>query len=81
MAIPRYSPPLERIKEEYSRKIRMRMRAEKRKARLKPCKPIPDNSTPWVENPGTLSDLWEISCGVQSLVDRFQKWHTDSKTS
>lgn len=82
MAIPRYSPPLERIREEYSRMV-----ARKVMARRRPPRPeeslskIMDNSTPWVENPQTYDDLWFISTSVQQLVDTFHKWRVPSTPS
>ena len=71
MAIPRYAPPLERIKEEYARMVQRRVMAKRRPPRPQPKAPIPDNSTPWVENPKTIGELMEIAKSVQALVDKW----------
>jgi len=71
MAIRRYSPPLEQVKEEYSRMVRDRVMARRRPRRTESKHRIPDNSTPWVENPKTVGDLWEIAQSVQGLIDQW----------
>ncbi len=71
MPFPRYSPPLERIREEYSRMVRTRLMARKRPARNAGLRPIPDNSTPWHDDPRTVSDLLEIGHSVQRFVDEW----------
>ena len=71
MAIPRYSPPLERIKEEYSRMVRRKVMAARRPPTEKPRTPIPDNSTPWIENPTTIADLLFISDRVRELEEQW----------
>ena len=81
MAIRRYSPPLQQVKEEYSRMVRDKVMARRRPPRTEPKHRIPDNSTPWVENPRTFDDLWTISCSVQELVEKFQKWRVPSTLS
>ena len=66
----RYSPPIERVKEEYSRMIARRLMMKKRGPR--PAHPrTPDNSEPWNANPRTVGDLWEIAQQVQAVVDQW----------
>lgn len=84
MALPRYSPPIERIKEEYSRMIARRVMAARRPPRppgWKPGPKIPDNSVPWVENPRTVADLWEIAQCVGRCVKEVQQWQAPSAHS
>lgn len=72
MAIRRYSPPLERIKEEYARQVREKVMARRRPPRpLNPAHPIPDNSTPWLEQPRTVGDFLFIARCVQDLVEQW----------
>lgn len=74
-----YSPPLHRIKEEYSAMLRSKARIAK--LGPQPKNRIPDNSEPWIENPKTLADFWEIACRVSELEQRYTQWKPDSKTS
>lgn len=72
MAIRRYSPPLERVREEYSRMVRRKVMARRHPPRPEePRSKITDNSTPWVENPRTIADFLEIGLSVQRLVDKW----------
>jgi hypothetical protein len=69
MPIKRYMPSSESIKEEYAREVRRKLRERKHGPR--PKSRITDNSTPWMENPRTVSDLWEIAQNVQALADKW----------
>lgn len=80
MALRRYSPPIERVKEEYSRMIARRMMRKKRGPRPEHPR-TPDNSEPWIANPKNVDDLWEIAQCVQRRVDEFQKWRQLSSNS
>ena len=80
MALRRYSPPIERVKDEYSRMLARRRMMALRGPRPK-HPPTPDNSEPWIANPKTIDDLWEIAQCVQRRVDEFQKWRQPSSNS
>ncbi len=73
MALRRYTPPIRRLQEDYSAEIaRRRMRALR--GPRKPGPKIPDNSEPWIRNPRTVDELWQISQWVQERVDQIQSW-------
>ena len=79
MAIRRYSPPIERVKRDYAM---MTSRRYMRKLRgPRPPSNIPDNSEPWIRDPKTIDDLWEISRLVQERVDEFFAWRSPSNNS
>lgn len=80
MPLPRYSPPIERVKEEYARKVAWELMQKKRGPR--PPRPkIPDNSEPWIAEPKTVDDLWEISECARRRVEEFEKWRSPSSGS
>ena len=64
-----YSPPLDRIRQEYAREVRRRLRVQKSGPR--PSSKITDNSVPWIERPRTVAELWEIAQSVQNLVNKW----------
>lgn len=66
MAFPQYRIPVERLKEEYSRRI-----VHARMRRIRPPVPpseITDNSEPWIRNPSSVAEFWEIACKVNETV-------------
>lgn len=69
MPIKRYSPPLDRIKEEYARDVRRKLREQKHGAR--PKSKITDNSAPWIERPRSVAELWDIAQSVQQLANKW----------
>lgn len=70
MALRRYSPPIERVKDEYSRMLaRRRMMALRGPRQKHP--PTPDNSEPWIANPQTVEELWGVAQEVQALVEKW----------
>ncbi len=82
MAVRRYSPPLERVKEEYARQVRAKVMARRRPPRSAvPACPIPNNSTPWLGHPRTYDDLWYISTSALQLVDAFHARRVPSTNS
>jgi hypothetical protein len=70
MPLRRYSPPIERIREEYARECARRAMRLRRGPRP-PAPKIPDNSEPWIANPKTVGDLWEIAQCVQRTVEKW----------
>ena len=70
MALRRYSPPIERVKDEYSRMLARRRMMALRGPRPK-HPPTPDNSEPWIANPKTVEELWSIAEEVQALVEKW----------
>lgn len=80
MALRRYTPPIRRLQEEYSADMWRRWRQAKRGPR-KPGPKIPDNSEPWVAEPKTVDDLWQIACWVDECVEEFLLWRQPSNNS
>ena len=70
MALRRYSPPIERVKDDYSRMLARRRMMALRGPRAK-HPPTPDNSEPWIEEPKTVEELWSIAQEVQALADKW----------
>ena len=74
-----YIRPLHRVKEEYSAMLRSKKRIAKLGPR--PATRIPDNSEPWIENPNTVAEFWEIACRVSELEERYRLWSPTLNTS
>lgn len=79
MKLTQYHPSIRRLQEDFSARIARRkyMRAMKRS----PLKTIPDNSVPWLENPDSVADYWEIACKVNERVELWKPRPTSSSGS
>lgn len=74
MPLPRYTPPIARLQEDYSSMIAARVRKARRERERGPRPPrpkIPDNSEPWLENPSSVADCIWIAQQVQELVNKW----------
>jgi hypothetical protein len=69
VAFPQYKIPVERLKEEWANRI-ARQRMRKRRPPSQPSR-ITDNSEPWIKNPSSVAEFWEIACWVNETV---AKW-------
>ena len=69
MAFPQYRIPVERLKEEWSARIARNM-MRKRRPKLPPSR-ITDNSEPWIRNPSSVAEFWEIACKVNETVEQW----------
>ncbi len=76
MAFPQYRIPIERLKEEWARRIAWR-RMRSRRPHVSPSK-ITDNSEPWIRNPSSVAEFWEIACKVNETV---AKWAPPQENS
>ena len=66
MALPQYRIPISRLKEEWAFRLRMERLRNKRPAA--PRSKITDNSEPWIKNPSSVAEFWEIACKVNQTV-------------
>ncbi len=66
MAFPQYRIPVQRLKEEWA--FRLRMERLRRKRPPVPPSKITDNSEPWIRNPSSVAEFWEIACKVNETV-------------
>ena len=69
MAFPQYRIPVERLKEDWSRRIARQIMRRRRGPSL-PCR-ITDNSEPWIHNPSSVAEFWEIACRVNETVEKW----------
>jgi hypothetical protein len=69
VAFPQYRIPIERLKEEWA--LRKRMERLRRKRAPQPPSKITDNSEPWIRNPSSVAEFWEIACKINETV---AKW-------
>jgi hypothetical protein len=76
VAFPQYRIPIERLKEEWAFRLRME-RLRRRRPKLPPSK-ITDNSEPWIRNPSSVAEYWEIS---EMIRERSEKWGPKPTTS
>lgn len=71
MRVPlrRYTPPIARLREDWSRMIARRVRRARREAAGFISKSrISDNSEPWIKDgPKTVAECWEISEQIKAL--------------
>ena len=75
-----YRPSIRRVQEEYCAEVARRLMRQRRGPR--PAAPkTPDNSEPWIADPKTVDDLWEIAQRVQERVEQFQAWRQPSSNS
>ena len=79
-AMKRYTPSLERVWDEWTRRERARKRTAARIARGLPARSrIPDNSEPWLPHePRTLDDLLFVAEQVRSHAEA---WKAEFKIS
>ncbi|MEO0018303.1 MAG: hypothetical protein RLZZ522_1586 [Verrucomicrobiota bacterium] len=71
--LTQYHPSIRRLQEDFSARIARRkyMRAMKRS----PHKTITDNSEPWLKNPDSVADFWEIArCVKESETQWLSRW-------
>lgn len=66
VAFPQYRIPISRLKEEWAFRLRM----ERLRRKRLPAKPstITDNSEPWIKDPSSVAEFWEIACRVNETV-------------
>ena len=69
MAFPQYRIPIQRLKEEWA--LRKRMERLRRNRPAVPPSKITDNSEPWIRNPSSVAEFWEIACKINETV---AKW-------
>jgi hypothetical protein len=69
VAFPQYRIPIERLKEDWA--FRKRMERLQRKRPPQPSSKITDNSEPWIRNPSSVAEFWEIACKINETV---AKW-------
>ena len=69
VAFPQYRIPIRRLQEEWASRI-ARERMRRRRPHVPPSK-ITDNSEPWIKNPSSVAEFWEIACRVNETV---AKW-------
>jgi hypothetical protein len=70
MPLRRYTPPIERMKEDYARMCAHRLMRLRRGPR--PAAPrIPDNSEPWIANPKSVADLCEFPTASRKPLTPF----------
>lgn len=67
MAFPQYRIPVERLKEEWE--FRKRMERLRRKHSSGTPSKITDNSEPWIRNPSSVAEFWEIACRINETVE------------
>ena len=80
MALRRYTPPIRRVQEDYSAEVARQWR----RARSGPPQAgpkIPDNSEPWMAEPKSVDDLWQIAQWVQERVTAVRSWRLHSSSS
>src|SRR5688572_29540470 len=70
MPMRRYSPPIERVREEYARECARRAMRLRQGPRL-PGPKLSDNSEPWITEPRTVAELWEIAQNVARTAERW----------
>ena len=71
MKLTRYHPPIRRLQEEFAARIARRRYARGKGAKA-PKLALADNSEPWIANPDSVADDWEIACKVS---DRVALWN------
>jgi hypothetical protein len=69
MAFPQYRIPVQRLKEQYSSRI-VQARLRRKRPPVPPSK-ITDNSEPWIRNPSSVAEFWEIACRVNETVEKW----------
>ncbi len=69
MPFPQYRIPVERLKEEWTFRLRME-RLRRKRPNLPPSK-ITDNSEPWIHNPSSVAEFWEIACKINETVEQW----------
>lgn len=76
MPLRRYSPSPARIREEYARECARRALRQRQKLTQKgedqPARAkIPSNSEPWLAEPKSVAELWEIAQRVQETATKW----------
>jgi len=69
VAFPQYRIPIPRLKEDWA--FRLRMERLRRKRPPAPPSKITDNSEPWIRNPSSVAEFWEIACRVNETVTKW----------
>ena len=73
----RYIQDSQRERLFYADEVARRLRTARRASQLSPgeakFKPIPSNSTPWIESPRTLEELISISDSVARLAEEWKE--------
>jgi hypothetical protein len=76
VAFPQYRIPVQRLKEEWAGRI-ARARMRRKRPPVSPSK-ITDNSEPWIRNPSSVAEFWEIACRVNETVAKWAPPHENS---
>jgi len=76
VAFPQYRIPVERLKVEWASRI-ARARLRRKRPPVRPSK-ITDNSEPWIRNPSSVAEFWEIACRVNETVAKWAPPQEDS---
>ena len=84
VAFPQYRIPIVRLtivrlKEEWA--FRLRMERLRRKRPPAPPSKITDNSEPWIRNPSSVAEFWEIACRVNETVAKWAPPQDNSSKS
>ena len=79
VAFPQYRIPVERLKEEWA--FRLRMERLRRNRPEMPPSSITDNSEPWIRNPSSVAEFWEIACKVNETVAKWAPPQDNSSKS
>jgi hypothetical protein len=79
VAFPQYRIPVERLKEEWAFRLRME-RLRRMRPKLPPST-ITDNSEPWIRNPSSVAELWEVACKVNETVAKWAPPQDNSSKS
>ena len=79
VAFPQYRIPVERLKEEWASRLRME-KLRRTRPELPPSR-ITDNSEPWIRNPASVAEFWEIACKVNETVAKWAPPQDNSSKS
>jgi len=71
-----YRPSIRRLQEDWA--FRLRMERLRKKLGPKPPTRITDNSEPWIQNPSSVAEYWEIARSVNALVEKWGPRPTSS---
>lgn len=80
MKLTRYHPPILRLQEEFAARI-ARRRYTRGKFPRTPKLQLADNSEPWLANPDSVAEDWEIACKVSDRVEQWNPQPTSSSGS
>jgi len=77
-----YRPSIRSLQEDWARRLALqRMLERSRKGKPPRPKTITDNSEPWMENPDSVADYWNIASRVNETVARWRTKTTPTDSS